>query len=176
MVEKRMAENGGYDLSDPFIDDGELANQRTALSIPEPPPFQVIRYNPEEAMDVEETAAPEPNPDSTRRSFFQKRESRVEKGDRVPLTPKQKAMLANWNPSDRTKEILAELRVAFVLSLHAIQVRAGALFADKDCINTMPNDFDDLLFEVGSSPPIDSRSTKKPLPARRSVPRRWCFR
>lgn len=70
MVEKRMAENGGYDLSDPFIDDGELANQRTALSIPEPPPFQVIRYNPEEAADAEETTAPEPNPDSTRRSIF----------------------------------------------------------------------------------------------------------
>ena len=115
MVEKRMAENGGYDLSDPFIDDGELANQRTALSIPEPPPFQVIRYNPEEAADAEETTAPEPNPDSTRRSifFFLIRALRVEKGDRVPLTPKQKAMLANWNPSDRTKEILAELRVAF---------------------------------------------------------------
>ena len=70
MVEKRMAENGGYDLSDPFIDDGELANQRTALSIPEPPPFQVIRYNPEEAADAEETTAPEPNPDSTRRSIY----------------------------------------------------------------------------------------------------------
>ena len=59
MVEKRMAENGGYDLSDPFIDECS-----------EPPPFQVIRYNPEEAADAEETTAPEPNPDSTRRSIY----------------------------------------------------------------------------------------------------------
>ena len=41
-------------------------------------------------------------------------------------------MLANWNPSDRTKEILAELRVAFLLLIQTLQVRAGALFADKD--------------------------------------------
>lgn len=71
-VEKRMAENGGYDLSDPFIDDGDLAKQSTALNIPEPPPFQVIRYNPEEAVEVEESTAPEPNSDSTRRSSFER--------------------------------------------------------------------------------------------------------
>lgn len=32
-VEKRMAQSGGYDLSDPFIDDGNLANQTTVVSV-----------------------------------------------------------------------------------------------------------------------------------------------
>ena len=32
-VEKRMAQSGGYDLSDPFIDDGNLANQTTVASV-----------------------------------------------------------------------------------------------------------------------------------------------
>lgn len=28
-----MAQSGGYDLSDPFIDDGNLANQTTVVSV-----------------------------------------------------------------------------------------------------------------------------------------------
>lgn len=33
IIEKRMAQSGGYDLSDPFIDDGNLVSQSTAVNV-----------------------------------------------------------------------------------------------------------------------------------------------
>lgn len=32
-LEKRMAQSGGYDLNDPFIDDGNLINQPTCTTV-----------------------------------------------------------------------------------------------------------------------------------------------
>lgn len=32
-LEKRMAQSGGYDLSDPFIDDGNLTSQTTSITV-----------------------------------------------------------------------------------------------------------------------------------------------
>ena len=97
-LEKRMAENGGYDLSDPFIDDGELAKQHTALSIPEPPPFQMIRYNPEEAADPEEAAAAEPSSDSTRRSSIERRRLARREGRSRSAHPETKGAARELEP------------------------------------------------------------------------------
>ena len=55
-----MAQNGGYDLNDPFIDDDNLEKQAVCTSvnnlswsiiqqIPEPPPYQVMRFISSEA-------------------------------------------------------------------------------------------------------------------------------
>lgn len=66
-VEKRMAQSGGYDLSDPFIDDGNLVAQHTTLSIPEPPPFQVMRYNAAEAGEDTTEVENETTTDNTKR-------------------------------------------------------------------------------------------------------------
>ena len=33
LVEKRMAQDGGYDLNDGFIDDGDLEDQATAVTV-----------------------------------------------------------------------------------------------------------------------------------------------
>ena len=55
-----MAQNGGYDLNDPFIDDDNLEKQAVCTyvnnlswsiiqQIPEPPPYQVMRFISSEA-------------------------------------------------------------------------------------------------------------------------------
>ena len=62
-----MAQSGGYDLSDPFIDDGNLVAQHTTLSIPEPPPFQVMRYNAAEAGEDTTEVENETTTDNTKR-------------------------------------------------------------------------------------------------------------
>ena len=89
------------------------------------------------------------------------------------LTEKQKQQLASWTPSVRTVEILDELRV-FSLLWSDLSARAGVLFADKDSINSMPNDFDDLLSEVCLLCFFDGRLMWRPLQGQKHVQLRLC--
>ena len=123
-----MAQSGGYDLSDPFIDDGNLTSQATSITVysilnsyfrflnPHLSVFSLtIHLKLSRALLPKKSLLPiQPNA-----VLFFKPSFTIEKGEHFQLTDKQRQQLSSWKPSPTVQALLDTLKVYVDLLIHS---------------------------------------------------------